>query len=61
MVWQHVIGKLCVLFAVLGATGNQQSRTQHNEQYTHRTYDMVPHHRITYNEVDFLNRILIQI
>jgi len=32
----------CVLFVVLGA-----SRTQHNEQYTHHTYDMLPHHRIT--------------
>ena len=29
------------------------SRTQHNEQYTHHTYDMLPHHRITYNDVIF--------
>jgi len=31
-----------VLFAVLSAT-----RTQHSEQYTHHTYDMLPHHRVT--------------
>ena len=39
---------LCVLFAVLSAT-----HTQHSEQYTHHTYDMLPHHRITYNDVVF--------
>ena len=36
------------------------SRTQHSEQYTHRTYDMLPHHHITYNDVDFY-RILTYI
>ena len=44
VVWQHVIGvvRVCVLFAVLSA-----SRTQHSEQYTYQTCDMLPHHRIT--------------
>ena len=32
----------------LGAT-----RTQHSEQYTNHTYGMLPHHRITYNDVVF--------
>jgi len=27
--------------------------TQHSQQYTHHTYDMPPHHRITYNDVGF--------
>jgi len=27
--------------------------TQHSAQYTHHTYDMLPHHRITYNDVVF--------
>ena len=27
--------------------------TQHSERYTHRTYDMLPHHRVTYNDLDF--------
>ena len=31
VVWQHVIGMVCVLFAVLRA-----SRTQHSEQYTYQ-------------------------
>jgi len=44
VVWQHVIGMVCVPFAVL-------SRTQHSEQYTHHTYDMLPHHCITYDVV----------
>ena len=26
-------------------------RTQHSEQYTYHTYDMLPHQRITYNHV----------
>ena len=42
-------GVVCVLFAVLGAT-----RTQHSEQYTHHTYDMLPHNRIAYNDVFLL-------
>ena len=29
------------------------SPTQHSEQYTYHTYDMLPHHRITYNDVVF--------
>jgi hypothetical protein len=29
------------------------SRTQHGVQYTHRSYDMLPHHRITYNDIVF--------
>jgi len=29
------------------------SRTQHSEQYTHHTYDMLPYHRITYNNIVF--------
>ena len=34
--------------------------TQHSAQYTHHTYDMLPHHRITYNDVVFFfYRILI--
>ena len=41
---QHVIGMVCVL---------STSHTQHNEQYTHHTYDMLPQHRITYNDVGF--------
>ena len=32
MGWQHVIGMVCVLFAVLG------NYTQHSEQYTHTPY-----------------------
>ena len=31
------------------------SATQHSEQYTHPNYDMLPHHRITYNDVVFSN------
>jgi len=27
--------------------------TQHNELYTRHTYDMLPHHRVTYNDLDF--------
>jgi len=34
---------------VLGAT----SHPQHSEQYTHHTYDMLPHRSITYNDVVF--------
>jgi len=30
-----------------------KSRTQHSEQYTYHTCDMLPHHRITYNDVVF--------
>jgi len=30
-------------------------RTQHSEQYTYRTYEMLPHHRITYSDVVFFN------
>ena len=26
-------------------------RTQHSEQYTRHTYDTLPHHLITYNDV----------
>ena len=48
---QHVIGMVCVLFAVLSAS---VSCSQHSEQYTHHTYDMLPHHSITYNNVVFL-------
>ena len=50
--WQHVIGMVCVLFAVLSAI-----RTQPSEQYTYtyHTYDMLPHLRITYNDVVFFN------
>jgi len=48
VVWQHVVGMVCVLFAVLSAT-----RTQHTAQYTHHTNDMLPHHRITHNDVVF--------
>ena len=36
MVWQHVIGMVCVPLDVLGVT-----------------YDMLPHHRITFNDVVF--------
>jgi len=32
--------------------------TQHSAQYTHRTYDMLPHHQITYNDVVFFYLIL---
>ena len=28
-------------------------RTQYSEQHTHHTYDMLPHHHITYNDVVF--------
>jgi len=34
------------------------SRTEHSAQYTHRTYDMLPHHPITYNDVVFFYLIL---
>ena len=37
-----------VLFTVLSS-----SHTQHSRQYTHHTYDMIPHHRITYYDVIF--------
>ena len=53
VVCQHVIGMVCVLFAVLCTT-----RTQHSQQYTHYTYNMLPHHRVTYNKVVFFYRIL---
>jgi len=39
---------VCVLFAVLSAT-----HTQHSEQYTYHTYDMLPHHCVTCNDVVF--------
>jgi len=39
---------VCVLFAVLSAT------TQYSEQYTCHTYDVLPHHRITYNDEVFI-------
>jgi len=43
------------MFAVLSAT-----RTQHSEHYTHHTSDMLPHYRVTYNDVVFkLNLNLI--
>ena len=29
--------------------------TQHSEQYTYRTYDMLPHHSITYNDTVFID------
>ena len=48
VVWQHVIGMVCVLCGVLSA-----SRTQHSEQNAHHTYHMLPHHRITHNDVVF--------
>ena len=55
VVWQHDIDMVCVLFAVLSAT-----RTQHSEHYTHHTSDMLPHYRVTYNDVVFkLNLNLI--
>jgi len=38
VVWHHVIGMVCVLFAVLSPS----------------TYDMLPHHCITYNVVFFV-------
>ena len=41
---------VCVLFAVLSAT----IRTQHSEQCTFHTHDMLPHQRITYNDVVFI-------
>ena len=34
------------------------SHTQHSAQYTHHTYDMLPHHPITYNDVFFFLPIL---
>ena len=43
VVWQHVMGMVCVLCSVLSAR-----RTQHRAQYTHHTHDILPHHRITY-------------
>jgi len=48
VVWQYVIGVVCVLFAVMSAT-----RTHHSEQYTHHTYDMMPHHRVIHNDLVF--------
>jgi len=30
-------------------------RTQHNEEYTYHTYDMLPHQRIAYNDLVFFN------
>jgi len=46
-----------VLFAVFSA-----SRTQHSEKYTHYTYYMLPHHRITYNDLVLLPKLnLIQL
>jgi len=41
VMWQHVTGTVCVPFAVL------------SERYTYHTYDMLPHHRIIYNDVVF--------
>ena len=43
---------------LLLAAGSTATRTQHSEQYTYHTYDMMPHHRITYNDVVFFCRIL---
>ena len=48
VVCQRVIGMVCVLCAVLSV-----SRSQHSAQYTYHTYDTLPHHRITYNDVVF--------
>ena len=39
-------GVCTVHSAVLSAT-----RTEHIAEYTHHNYDILPHHRITYNEV----------
>jgi hypothetical protein len=38
VVWQRVTGA---------------TPTQHSAQHTHHTCDMLPHHRITYNDVVF--------
>ena len=46
VVWQYVIGVVCVMFAV-------SSATEHGEQYTFHTYDMVSHHFVTCNDVVF--------
>jgi len=40
-----VRSSLCAVLSV--------SSTQHSSQYTHHTCDMMPHHRITYNDVVF--------
>jgi len=38
------MGMVCLLFTVLSAT-------QHSEQCIYHTYDMLPHQRVTYNDV----------
>ena len=65
VVWQHVIGMVCVLCvvccllcAVLSATHPTQ-HTAHSAQYTHHTYDMLPHHHITHNDVVFLRNFIL--
>jgi len=52
VVWQHVIGMVCVLCASV-----ECGRTQHSELYTHHSHDMLPHHRVAYGL--FFHLILI--
>jgi len=42
-------GKLCAVRCV----ECDSRHTQHSEQYTNRTYDMLPQHCITYKDVVF--------
>jgi len=50
VVWLHAATPL-INTALNTANSTHVTRTQHSEQYTHHTYDMLPHHCITYNDV----------
>jgi len=41
------------LYAISSSLKTFAKRTQHSEQYTYHTYDMLPHHRITCEDVAF--------
>ena len=58
MYWQHVIRMVCVLaachrYGVCTVRCVEYDRTQHSAQFTHHTFGMLPHHRMTYNDVVF--------
>jgi len=53
-------GMVCVL-AACHRYGVCTVRTQHSQQYTHHTYDTLPHHHTSYNDVVFLPNLNLNI
>ena len=53
VVWRHVIGMVCALNTAHSTHTIPMTCSHTTAQYTHHTYDTLPHHRITYNDLVF--------